>query len=83
MRIKFWEENYCFEKKYIYSNGIYSKIAIYCKIRGGLQRPTPPSPANPSAAKFTSQGDGHVRTDAQIKFLHYPLRVNKFLTHAM
>ena len=26
------------------------------------------------AAKFTSQGDAHVRIDAQIKFLRYPLR---------
>ena len=26
------------------------------------------------AAKFTSQGDAHVRTDAQIKFLRYALR---------
>ena len=25
------------------------------------------------AAKFTSQGDAHVRTNAQIKFLYYPL----------
>ena len=44
--------------------------------QGGLQHPLPPSPANPSAAKFASQGDVHVRTDAQIKFMYYPLRVN-------
>ena len=25
------------------------------------------------AAKFASQGDAHVRTKAQIKFLQYPL----------
>ena len=37
---------------------------------GSLQRPLPP---NPPAAKFTSQGDAPVRTDAQIKFLYYPL----------
>ena len=32
-----------------------------------LQYPLSP---NPPAAKFVSQGDAHVRTDAQIKFLH-------------
>ena len=26
-----------------------------------------------TAAKFASQSDAHVRTDAQIKFLYYPL----------
>ena len=30
------------------------------------------SPTNPSAAKFASQGNAHVRTDTQIKFLYYP-----------
>ena len=39
--------------------------------------PPPPPPKkkkqqNYPAAKFTSQGDAHVRTDAQIKFLYYP-----------
>ena len=39
---------------------------------GDLQRPLPPKP--PSSSKIVSQGDAHVRTDAQIKFLYYPLR---------
>ena len=30
-------------------------------------------PPNPPAAKFVSEGDAHMRTDAQIKFLYYPL----------
>ena len=29
--------------------------------------------APPPAADFASQGDTHVRTDAQMKFLYYPL----------
>ena len=33
------------------------------------------SPPNPRTPKFASQGDAHVRTDTQIKFLYYPLRV--------
>ena len=33
-----------------------------------------PSPPTPPAAKFASQGDAHVKTDAQIKFLYYPLK---------
>ena len=36
--------------------------------------------ANPSAGKFASQGDVHVRTDAQIKFLYYPLHVNTYIS---
>ena len=28
-------------------------------------------PPNPPAAKFVSQGDAHITTDDQIKFLHY------------
>ena len=39
---------------------MYSKIVIY-----------PPHPKKKLAAKFASQGDAHVRTDAQIKFLYY------------
>ena len=31
-----------------------------------------PSPL-PAAAKFASQGDAHMRTNTQIKFLYYPL----------
>ena len=47
---------------------------IYNKIGGGggLTAGSYSAP-NPSAAKFASQGDAHVRTDAQIKFLYYPL----------
>ena len=33
----------------------------------------PPPQKNNPAAKFTSQGDAHMRTNAQIKFLYYPL----------
>ena len=36
-----------------------------------FQHPSPPKKT--PAAKFASQGDAHVRTDAQIKFLYYPL----------
>ena len=40
---------------------MYSKIVIY-----------PPHPKKKKpAAKFASQGDAHVRTDAQIKFHYY------------
>ena len=35
--------------------------------------PLPPQKKKTPAAKFTSQGDAHVRTNAQIKFLYYPL----------
>ena len=39
-----------------------------------LRRLTVPSPPpNPPATKFASQGDAHVITDIQIKFLYYPL----------
>ena len=38
--------------------------------------PPPPSLKNTSAPKFASQGDVHVTTDAQIKFLYYPVCVN-------
>ena len=45
---------------------------IYSKIGGGaLQRPS-----NSLVAKFAShasQGDARMRTDAQVKFLYYPL----------
>ena len=39
---------------------------------GAVSAPSPPTPP-PPAAKFASQGDAHVKTDAQIKFLSYPL----------
>ena len=64
-------------KKEMYSNSIYRKIVIYGKIRGAYS--TPPSPANPAAAKFASQSDVHVRTNTQIKFLYYPLHVNIYI----
>ena len=38
----------------------------------GALVPPPPPKKNP-AAKFASQSDAHVRTDAQTKFLYYPL----------
>ena len=62
----------------MYSNSIYCKIVIYGKIRGAYSAHSPFSP-NPSTAKFASQGNVHVRTDAQIKFLYYPLRVNIYI----
>ena len=40
---------------------------------GRLTAPSPPPRPNPSAAKFVSQGDAHVRTDTQNKILYYPL----------
>ena len=40
---------------------------------GAVSAPSPPTPPPPPAAKFASQGDAHVKTDAQIKFLYYPL----------
>ena len=42
---------------------------------GGLQwgLTAPPLPTKPPSAKFASQGNAHVRTDAQIQFLYYPL----------
>ena len=42
---------------------------IYSKIGGWDCKCPPPSPT----AKFASQGDAHMRTDPQIKFLYYPL----------
>ena len=43
---------------------------------GGLQQGlTATTLLKPPAAKFTSQGDAHVRTNTQIKFLYYPLLV--------
>ena len=57
MKIKFWVENYYF-KKIIEATSTAS--------------PTPPTP-KPPAANFVSQGDAHMRTEAQIKFLYYPL----------
>ena len=34
---------------------------------------SPPPPSNPPAEKLISQGDAHMRTNTQIKFLYYPL----------
>ena len=39
---------------------------------GAYSAALPPA-LNPPAAKLASQGDAQVRTDAQIKFLYYPL----------
>ena len=77
MKIKFWEEIDCFKEK-MYSNSIYSKIVIYGK-KVELTATPSPSSTNPSAAKFASQGDVHVRTDTQIKFLYYTLRANIYI----
>ena len=57
---------------------------IYSKIGGGreggagaysrgLNSPPSPNPPPPPVAKFASQGDAHMRTDAQINFLYYTL----------
>ena len=43
---------------------------------GVLQRSPNPTTQNPPAAKFASQSDAHVRTNAKIKFLYYPLSRN-------
>ena len=51
---------------------------MYDKITVAYSAPYP-YPANPSAAKFASQSDVHLRIDAQIKFLYYPLRVNTYI----
>ena len=40
---------------------------------GGGAGPPPPPPQEIPAVNFTSQGDAHVRNDAQIKLLHYTL----------
>ena len=40
---------------------------------GGYSASPPLPPKKNPAAKFASQGDAHVRTDAQSKFLYYPL----------
>ena len=57
---------------------MYSKIGGIGVVRGELitrsYRAPPPLP-KPPAATFASQGDDHLRTDAQIKFLYYPLTV--------
>ena len=39
------------------------------------------TPKNPPAAKFASQGDAHVRTNAQIKLLLYPLHMCRVYFH--
>ena len=39
----------------------------------------PPPKKKTPAAKFASQGDAHVRTDAQIKFRYYPLVIEYHL----
>ena len=47
-----------------------------CSKIGGLTVGTyspPPQPPPPLAAKCALQGDAHVRTDTQIKFLYHTL----------
>ena len=51
----------------------YSKIGKG-ELRLTAELTAPPTP-NPPAAKFASQ-DAQVRTNAQIKFLYYPLVTN-------
>ena len=53
--------------------------------QGGLQQGLL-APQTPPAAKSASQGDAHVRSDAQIKFLYYPLSsysicIKEYLTY--
>ena len=52
---------------------MYSKIGLL--IAGAYSTPPLPHPPPPNlpAAKFASQGDAHMRTITQIKFLYYPL----------
>ena len=44
-------------------------------ITGCYSAPLKKKQKKKTAATFDSQGDAHVRTDAQIKFLYYPLTV--------
>ena len=48
---------------------------IYSKIGGFTAGAYSTPPPNPPAAKFASQGDAHVRTNTQIKFMYYPLHI--------
>ena len=54
---------------------IYSKIGVGGAYNGVLKCPPPhPLPSQKTlTVTFASQGDAHMRTDAQIKFLYYPL----------
>ena len=61
MKIKFWEENYCFKEYNIYQNSIYSKILIFSKVGGFQWGLTVPPPQKKKK-----------NPDAQIKFLYYP-----------
>ena len=47
----------------------------YPSVQHNQSPPTPPP--EPPRVFFTSQGDAHVRTDAQIIFLYYPIQENK------
>ena len=51
-----------FVNKFIISTGSYSAPLLKKK---------------QTAVTFASQGDAHVRTDAQIKFLYYPLTYSR------
>ena len=52
---------------------------IYSETWGELTAGSYSTPINPPAAKFASEGDAHVRTDAKIKFLYYRLAVNDLI----
>ena len=54
---------------------IHSKIGGLT-VRAYAGGPPPFQKKKNPAANFASQGDTHVRTDAQIKFLRYPLSSN-------
>ena len=49
----------------------FSRYQTKCVSKWGLTASAPLKPP-PQGAKFTSQVDACVRTDAQIKFLYYP-----------
>ena len=44
-----------------------------CQQKSSKKNKTKQKKKQKTAAKFASQSDAHVRTDAQIKFLYYPL----------
>ena len=54
-------------------------MAVVRGFQLGVTASPPPPQKKPPAAKFASQGDAHVRTDAQIKFLYYSLVIEYHL----
>ena len=51
-------------------------VGVGVRAYNGVLQTTPPPPPNHSpAAMFASQGNAHLRTDAQIKFPYHPLTV--------